>query len=123
MNRWLLLLLCAGVAVVAGCEDTDDDTLGGRNYQPPPGLGAIVIENDSAATWNVAIDGVQLGRVATGSFLVRDAAPGPHWVHLDEHEGRDIKDVTVEAAEGMLAVVRVDGDVSDYDVGTVIIDP
>jgi len=122
MNRFYFLVLSALLTVVVGCEEFDDDVSLGRNHQPPAGMGAIVIENDSFADWNVVIDGVHLGRVATSFFLVHNVAPGEHLVHMDEHNGSDTKTLTVEVTDGSLTVVRIKGNSTGYDVGTFTIE-
>ncbi len=125
MNRWLSYMLVVLTAVVVGCEDYDDDksTRGGRTYLPAAGMGAILVENDSFSDWNVDIDSVQVGRVASGSFLVRDATPGRHLIHLDVHQGSEVEDRAIDVEEGLLSVVRIDGDSFDYDVALFTIVP
>lgn len=114
---WLPLMLAAGMGFTAGCESDDDrGTSRGRSHVPPAGSGAIVIENASGAEWNVQIDGVLRGRVATESFLVYDEEPGRHLIHLDEHHGGDVIDRAVGVEADILSVIRIDADSGGYDV-------
>ena len=106
MNARLLVSLACLTVITVGCEP-DDDTVDGRSHQPPTGAGAIVVENDTESEWNTSVDGVLLGRVASRSFLVSDAAPGKHPVHLDQHLGSDKLDRTVDVSEGLLTVIRI----------------
>ena len=119
MSRWMLWILTVMVACLMGCDDNhddDDDARKGRNYMPPEGQGAIIVENETFSDWNVQINGQRIGRVASFSFLIMDEAPGSYRVHLDQHSGSEEEDALVGVQAGALSVVQIDGDNSDFDV-------
>jgi hypothetical protein len=123
VKAWMRLSLACFVAIAVGC-DTEDDSADGRGYMPQAGFGAIVVENDTADDWNTSVDGNLLGRAASGSFLVSNATPGQHEVHLDQHHGSEERDRTVHVSEGLLTVIRLTADLfDDFDVDVFQLEP
>ena len=123
MSRWMLWALTLSVACVMGCDDYEDDARKGRNYVPPEGQGAILVENESSSDWNVQIDGQGIGRVASYSFLIKDEVPGDYRVHLDQHNGSETKDALVGVQAGVLSVVQIDEDGFDFKVNAFTLVP
>ena len=91
MKRLLLALALPFVFATTGCDDSDGDF----SHKPPAGQGSLIVDNRTAAKFEVYIDGVKLARVATFDDRAFDLKPGVHRVIVDEDDGRrgDARDV------------------------------
>jgi hypothetical protein len=112
-SRFLLRRICgaaalAGALTLCGCED-DDVT----DYNPPPGLGALVVDNNTSNDIEVFIDGVSRGKAGDYDSRPFDVAPGVHRVVLDEKGGDMSYRDDIDILGGRLTVLDVD--VGDYD--------
>ncbi len=121
MKRLLLALALPFVFATTGCDDSDGDF----SHKPPAGQGSLIVDNRTAAKFEVYIDGVKLARVATFDDRAFDLKPGVHRVIVDEDDGRrgDARDVDI--LDGRLTVLRIESDFSfgdDLDIDLYIDD-
>jgi len=101
MNFWVVALTGFTMVFATGCDDDDVD------HRPPPGKGALVVDNNSVARFQVFVDGEDRGRA--GSFKQRavDLDPGVYRVVLDEDDGdRSFRD-DIDVLEGRTTVLDV----------------
>lgn len=106
------LLMSVMLACVVGCEDDDD-----YDYDPPDGLGAILIDNRTFNDIYVYIDGQEQVRSPYRGERAYDQTPGVVRVLLDERGGDRFWSEDVDVLEGRTTVIRVQDDFdNDYDV-------
>ena len=78
----------------------------GFDHQPPPGQGAIVIENNTGDDLDVYIEGAQTNDVDAGEDEAYDLEPGVYRVVIDEETGTRSWREDVDVLEGKLTVLR-----------------
>ena len=93
--------LLAVALLLSGCDDDDID------HSPPPGQGAIVIENNGYEDVDVYIDGAFQARVKDGHWRAFDGPPGVYRVVLDEDDSDRTYRDDVDVLIGRLTVLDV----------------
>lgn len=118
MNKtYVLFLACFSVFTClffSGC-DSDDDP----DHNPPPGQGAIFIENGTSEDIRVYINGINAGEVQDYNDRAFDLNPGLYRIVLDEEGGDRTYRDDIDVLVGRLSVIDVSGDAfdsDDYDV-------
>lgn len=112
------LLAAASAAFLAACESDYDDS----DHNPPAGMGAIVIENNTYNDIEVFLDGVRVKNVSDDDDRAYDLAPGEYRVFLNEDDGRREWSHRVDVLENRNTVLYVSNDAFDFDDYSVIID-
>jgi hypothetical protein len=85
------LLAALSLGLVA-CDDDSDDIDG---YTPPPGKGALTVDNNTFTDIEVYVDGAPLQRVNDGKFRRYDLEPGVRRVLLVDDE-RDVRSYSAD---------------------------
>lgn len=100
----LAAIFCLAMPLLfSGCDWGDDD----RDHVPPPGHGALFVENRTAHELRVYADGRELGRVRAYRDRPFDLKPGVYRVVLDQRNtDRNWRD-NVDIIEGRLTVLDV----------------
>ena len=109
MKKLLLSLPLAVLVAAAGCDDEDGDF----RHHPPAGQGALIVDNQTSARFEVFVDGRKLARVGSNNDRAFDLVPGVHRVVIDEDDGRRAEGNDVDILEGRLTVMRIQSDFSD----------
>jgi hypothetical protein len=121
--------LTAAVGVAAclalwsvGCDG--DDTEDYDDYEPPAGMGALVVDNNTFTEVDVFIDGGEMGRVDDYDYAVYDRQPGVYRVVLDERDGNRLSALDVDVLEGRRTVLdlSLDSDNSSRYTVTIRVD-
>ncbi len=105
----LLLAWC-----LAGCDYEDDD----HDHDVPPGLGSLIVDNNTADDIAIFIDSVRANNVDGYEHKSFDLRPGVHRVVLDERGGENSFHDDVDILEGRRTIMDIgsaDSD-GDYDV-------
>ena len=114
-RRLGLLAAVAAMAVWgAGCEDDDE-----FDHDPPAGLGALVVDNQTGDRVRVYFDGLRVESVGKGDDRAYDLEPGVYRVALDGEDTDRFWTEDVDVLEGRLTILRVNddyGDLDDFDV-------
>lgn len=98
------LCVAAGLAgFAAGCDDNDE-----FDHKPPAGMGSLILDNRTADTVNVIVDGASLGRTDSYDDRAFDLVPGMHRVLLDQHRGDRSGIFDFNVASGRLTVLRLE---------------
>jgi len=109
----LLTLLAAaspGCAIVPMADpDADADA---KRFVPTPGSASVYVVRPNqfvgtACVLQISLDGVLLGEVAPGTYLVSLADPGSHTVAASEPRGWFEGDLEIDAAAGGACFVKV----------------
>lgn len=106
---WALgLTLAAVLPWLSGCDDSDYD------HDPPPGQGALVVDNWTGYRLYVYLDGQEAESVPANKHRCYDLEPGAHRVVLDGKNSDRSWGDDVDVLEGRLTVLEVRSYGSDY---------
>lgn len=97
-----VLLMCAGVMILAGCSDDD-----GYSHVPPPGQGSIIVDNRSSDIIHVYINGYYTNDVGYYDYEAYDRLLGVYRVVLDQKKGDRYYNHDMDVLEGKLSVMKV----------------
>jgi hypothetical protein len=106
-----LIIPCALLLLVSGCEDDDE-----YDHRPPAGQGALVIDNRSYDDIYVFIDGREVQRTPYRSWRAYDLNPGVRRVVLDQRGGDAYYAADIDILERKLTVLDVVIDYEDFYV-------
>ncbi len=96
------LLAVTLLALACSCDSSDSE-----RHDPPPGAGALVIDNVTGEDLNVFLDGQSTNRVRSGSTRAYDLTPGVYRLVLDgRHSDRWFRD-DIDILEGRLTILDV----------------
>lgn len=108
-----VLVLTALLPLVVGCDWDDSDDH--EDYQPPEGVGALRVDNNTGDDIRVYVDGVQQGTTGDYSDRVFNLNPGVYRVVLDQKNGdRSYRD-DIDIIENRLTVLDVSYDNDPFD--------
>ena len=96
----IFAVFCA--LALTACHDDDDDF----DHTPAPGMGAMIVVNDTSDDMSVFIDGAPAAEVREGKDRAYDLPPGVHRVILDQQGGDHNFRGDVDILEGQLTVFR-----------------
>lgn len=87
------------------------DDAAAKQFMPPAGESSIyVVREDrftgSAVSFGIQLDGVSVGSVAPGTFLMIPVAPGEHTVSSTTNENQEVRRVSVEAGRNYFFEIR-----------------
>jgi hypothetical protein len=107
----LLGVLLAGLlsGLLSGCDDARYD------YNPPPGMGALIIENYTGDRVRVYIDGNQTNSVSSGGQGVLDVLPGVRRVAVDSEDILRSWAGDVDLLEGRRTIMELRGNTVRYE--------
>ncbi len=113
--------MMTALIMFSGC-DTDDN----RDYEPPAGQGALIIENDTGTDIRFFLEGVEQREVDSFDDRTYNLDPGVYRVVLTEEDGQRSYREDVDILEGNLTILNVTDDTlnpSAYDVFLSIEEP
>ena len=117
-RRLFVTLAAMGLIALtqAGCDDYFADNI---DHDPAPGMGSLVVDNNTMSSIKVFVDGAPTGQVGDGSCRAYDLVPGVHRVVLEEHHGdRNFSDY-VDILGNQLTILDVEADLlstTEYNV-------
>lgn len=94
--------------IVAACEHE------GYDYNPPPGQGAIVVDNFTGDRIQVFVDGSRLETVRSGGRRAYDLNPGAYRVALDSEDHYRSWADDVDVLKDRLTILEVRGQTGNY---------
>ena len=110
VGKWvgILAISLAAIGMLAGCDDSEYD------YDPPSGMGALVVDNFTGDRLLVYVDGMKAESAPAGHHRYYDLDPGVHRIALDGDDTHRAWARDVDILEGRRTVLEVHGTSTDY---------
>ena len=106
------LLALASVSWFASCDYNDDDDI---DHDPPPGLGSLIVRNDTGNDISVFINGTATNEVDAFKVNYYDMTGGVYRVVLDEQDGDRNYRSDVDVLQDQRTILDVNIDSDDFD--------
>lgn len=108
MPRYLSVVIAALMLVLTGCEDDDP-------YSPPAGMGALLVDNRTAADLQLFVNGEAYPTVENGDDSVWDLDPFLYRIVLNDENDQRNYSADLDILADRVTELRVYSSLTDFN--------